>query len=219
MKPDLFEYLQGYLTDRRRELFKTVLAQRTRHFTVATEDVYQLHNTSAVMRSCDVFGIQDLHVVEEIEGKRLDKEIAMGAQKWVDLHRYNTTLDCIAALKAKGYQIVATTPHKDDTMLADFDISRKSAFFFGKEGEGLSDTVMKTADSYLKIPMYGFTESLNISVSAAIILQEVVARLRQSNINWQLSEAEKHETEIEWTKRSIKHVDEIIARYINSKNS
>lgn len=171
------------------------------------------------MRTCDVFGIQDLHVVEEKVSKRIDKEIAMGAQKWVSFNRYNSVKDCMKNLKNSGYQIIATTPHNNSTMLHDFDVTKKSAFFFGKESEGLSDTVMEAADGYLKIPMYGFTESLNISVSAAIILQSVVTKLKQSDINWKISDEEKLEIQFEWAKRTIKASDEIIERYydINSK--
>lgn len=209
----LYKYLQTYLTERRKELFQKILAERTRHFTVATEDVYQLHNTSAVMRTCDVFGIQDLHVVEERLGKRVDKEIAMGAQKWVSLKRYHSINDCIKNLRNDGYQIIATTPHDNSTLLHEFDVSKKSAFFFGKESEGLSDTVMQTADGFLKIPMYGFTESLNISVSVAIILQSMVSKMKQTNVNWQLSEAEKLEIEMEWMQKTIKSSKEIIERY------
>src|SRR5690606_26615450 len=197
-------YLETYLTEQRKDRFKQVLSERTRHFTVVTEDVYQLHNTSAVIRTCDVFGIQDLHVVEEKVSKRIDKEIAMGAQKWVSLKRYNSINDCIKNLKNSGYQIIATTPHNNSTLLHDFDVSQKSAFFFGKESEGLSDTVMNAADGFLKIPMYGFTESLNISVSVAIILQSVVSKMKQSKINWQLSEEEKFDIEMQWLKKTIK---------------
>lgn len=218
MDLELLKYLETYLTERRKERFKKVLSERTRHFTVVTEDVYQLHNTSAVMRTCDVFGIQDLHVVEEKVSKRIDKEIAMGAQKWVNFNRYNSIKECIKNLKDSGYQIIATTPHNDSTMLHDFDVSKKSAFFFGKENDGLSDTVMNAADGFLKIPMYGFTESLNISVSAAIILQSVVTKLKQSDVKWQLSEDEIPEIELEWIKRTIKASDEIIERY-HSENS
>ncbi len=213
MDLQLFEYLQSYLTERRRNLFDTVLAQRTRHFTVVTEDVYQMHNASAVMRSCDVFGIQDLHVIEERFGKKMDREIAMGAQKWVNLHRHQKVKDCISDLRSQGYQIVATTPHNDSCMLQDFDVSQKSAFFFGTEKEGVSQQVMDAADTYLKIPMFGFTESLNISVSAAIILQDVVTRMRSQNIPWQLSDSEILELKMQWTRNSIKSVDEIVARY------
>ncbi|MFD2564887.1 TrmH family RNA methyltransferase [Aquimarina rubra] len=209
----LLEYLESFLTSRRQSLYKKVIEQRTNYFTVAVEDVYQLHNTSAVIRSCDVFGIQNVHVIEEINAKRIDREIAMGAQKWVDINRYTTTKECINSLKKKGYQIIATTPHDDSIKLKDFDISKPSAFFFGQEQEGLSDTVLDAADTKLHIPMVGFTESLNISVSAAIILQQVTSLLRNSNIDWQLSEEEKLEKRFDWAKKVIKSHEKIIARY------
>ncbi|MDD3004639.1 RNA methyltransferase [Flavobacterium sp.] len=207
------EFLENILTDHRKERFAKVLAHRTNHFTVAMEDVFQLHNTSAVMRSCEVFGVQELNVVEEKFGKSIDKEIAMGAQKWVDVNRFENILSCIDSLKSKGYQIIATTPHENDCMLDDFDISKKSAFFFGTERDGLSEDVLKNADGFLKIPMVGFTESLNISVSAAITLQNLTSRLRKSNVNWQLSEQEILEKRLQWAKNSIKDIKRIEARY------
>jgi tRNA (guanosine-2'-O-)-methyltransferase len=210
----LVEYLETYLTKNRIERFNKVLDNRTKHFTVATEDVYQLHNTSAVMRSCDVFGIQELHVIEERNVKRIDREIAMGAQKWVDLVRHHSTKEAIKAIKSQGYQIVATTPHEEDCDLADFDFTKKSCFFFGRETQGLSDEVMKAADCYLKIPMVGFTESLNISVSAAIILQAVTQKMRSSNLEWQLIETEKLQKRFDWCKKTIKSFDEILDRYL-----
>ena len=209
----LLEYLETYLTDNRRERFNKVLAQRTKHFTVATEDVYQLHNTSAVMRTCDVFGMQEVNIVEEVNSKRIDGEIAMGAQKWVDLNRYHTTKSCIEDLKQKDYQIVATTPHAEDCDLIDFDITKRSCFFFGRETEGLSQQVIDQADCFLKIPMVGFTESLNISVSAAIILQNVTAQLRKSTIQWQLTEEEIIEKRFDWIKKTIKNYDAIVEHY------
>jgi tRNA (guanosine-2'-O-)-methyltransferase len=209
----LLEHLETFLTEARKEKFAKVLAQRTKHFTVATEDVYQLHNTSAVIRSCDVFGIQEVNIVEERNTKRIDSEIAMGAQKWVDLNRFHTVKECIADLKQKGYQIVATTPHTNDCELHEFDVTKKSCFFFGRETEGLSEDVLNAADCYLKIPMVGFTESLNISVSAAIILQHVTTKLRLSAINWKLSDEELLEKRLDWIKKTIKSYDEIVARY------
>ena len=213
MDNQLLEHLLSFLTERRKNLFEEVISKRTRHFTIATEDVYQLHNTSAVMRSCDVFGVQDLHVIEEKVSKKIDREIAMGAQKWVNVDRHNSTKECIDNLKENGYQIIATTPHNNSNELKDFDISKKSAFFFGKEKEGLSDIVLEAADGYLKIPMYGFTESLNISVSAAIILQTLITRLKDSNVDWELSEPEKNEIKLDWVKRSVKSSVKIIERF------
>ncbi|MBC8756821.1 RNA methyltransferase [Kordia sp. YSTF-M3] len=210
---ELLEHLEGYLTERRRGLFTKVLASRTRHFTVAVEDVYQLHNTSAVLRSCDVFGVQDVHVVEAQLGKKMDREIAMGAQKWVDIQRYSNTQTCIDTLKQQGYRIIATTPHTDSQYLHEFDVTQKAAFFFGKETEGLSEEVLAQADEFLKIPMVGFTESLNISVSAAITIQHVTNLLRNSDIAWQLTENEILEKRFDWCKKTIKSIDDIIKRY------
>lgn len=214
---DYLAYLEGFLTDSRKERFLNVLENRTNHFTIAMEDVYQLHNTSAVMRSCEVFGIQELNVVEQKFGKRIDTEIAMGAQKWVDINRFNSMQNCMDSLKEKGYQIIATTPHNDSCMLHEFDITKKSAIFFGTEKEGLSQEVIDQADGYLKIPMVGFTESLNISVSAAIIIQDITTRLRQSDVNWKLTEAEILEKRLSWCRNSIKDIKRIEERYYAEK--
>jgi len=207
------EFLENILTENRKERFLNVLKNRTRHFTVAVEDVFQMHNTSAVMRSCEVFGIQELNVIEQRFGKRIDKEIAMGAQKWVDINAFDSITGCLDNLQSRGYQIIATTPHEDDCLLEDFDISKPCALFFGTERDGLSEEIIKRADGFLKIPMVGFTESLNISVSAAIIIQNLTERLRKSNIQWQLSEDEIVEKRLQWAKNSIKDIKRIEARY------
>lgn len=210
---DYLAFLENILTENRKERFQKVLENRTKHFTIAVEDIFQLHNTSAVMRSCEVFGIQELNVIEQRYGKSIDKEIAMGAQKWVDINSFETVTECVNFLKAKGYQIIATTPHENDCLLDDFDISKPSALFFGTERDGLSDDVLKVADGFLKIPMVGFTESLNISVSAAIIIQNLMQRLRNSNIKWQLTEEEILEKRMSWAKNSIKDIKRIEQRY------
>jgi len=212
----LLAYLESYLTENRRQRFDKVIEERTKHFTVATEDVYQLHNTSAVIRSCDVFGIQEVHIVEERNSKRIDREIAMGAQKWVDLNRFHSVKTCIQDLKQKGYQIVATSPHANNCLLHEFDVTKKSCFFFGRETEGLSQEVIDQADTFLKIPMYGFTESLNISVSAAIVLQHVTTKLKQTDIDWKLSLEERLQKRLDWIKKTIKSYDEIVERFYES---
>jgi len=216
---DYLNFLENILTENRKAKFLKVLENRTKHFTVVVEDVFQMHNASAVMRSCEVFGIQELNVIEQRFGKSIDKEIAMGAQKWVDINKFETVTNCIDALKSRGYQIIATTPHENDCLLDDFDISRPSALFFGTEKDGLSKEVLQKADGFLKIPMAGFTESLNISVSAAIIIQNLTNRLRQSNIDWHLSESEILEKRLSWAKCSIKDIKRIEQRYfLENKN-
>ncbi|SEB48165.1 tRNA (guanosine-2'-O-)-methyltransferase [Tenacibaculum sp. MAR_2009_124] len=217
---DLLTYLEGYLTENRKTLFQKVLTERTKHFTVVLEDIYQPHNASAVVRSCDIFGIQDVYAIENRYTNKVSRHVAKGSQKWLDLHRYkndgDNTKQCLSDLKAKGYQIIGTTPHNDSCYLSDFDISKKSAFVFGVEKEGISEYVKEHADGFLKIPMVGFTESLNISVAAAIILQDVTARLRNSSINWQLSDEHKQDIYMDWLRKSIKNVDKLIDHYHSS---
>ncbi|MBT8300029.1 MAG: RNA methyltransferase [Maribacter sp.] len=209
----LLAYLEEFISNDRKERFLKVLEERTKYITVAIEDVFQLHNTSAVIRSCEVFGIQTAHIIENRFGKMLDKNIAMGAQQWVDVKRYGDSASCIAYMRREGYQIIATSPNIDSCFLEDFEIDKKTALFFGTEKEGLSKEVMQEADGFLKIPMAGFTESLNISVSAAIILQHLSTKLRRQALPWQLSDSEKMDIRLEWTKKSINSIDAIINRY------
>ena len=211
--PDLLSYLETYITPERLKRFNDVLRERTNYITVAIEDVFQMHNASAVIRSCDVFGIQKAHIIEDRFGECVDKNIAMGAQKWVDIERYSNAKSCIHNLRNNGYKIIATTPNNDSTLLEDFKLEHKMALFFGTEKEGLSPEVLEQADGTLKIPMSGFSESLNISVSAAIILYNLTLQLKRSNLPWSLTEEEILEKRLDWTKKSIKSIDEIIERY------
>lgn len=209
-------YLETFISENRKERFLDILAQRSKHFTVAVEDIFQLHNTSAVLRTCEVFGVQELNVIEEKYGKTIDKEIALGAQKWVDVNRYSSTGECIKKLRNRGYRIIATSPHEESCFLEDFDVSQPAALFFGTERLGLSDEVLREADGFLKIPMIGFTESLNISSSAAIIIQHLSSRLRRSDIKWQLTEDEMLEKRIDWAQKTIKDIDFVTSRYLES---
>ena len=212
---DYLHFLENILTENRKSKFLKVLQNRTKHFTIAVEDIFQMHNSSAVMRSCEIFGIQELNVIEQRYGKSIDKEIAMGAQKWVDINTFDSVTNCVDDLKNKGYQIIATTPHENDCLLDDFDISKPSAFFFGTERDGLSQEILQKADGFLKIPMVGFTESLNISVSAAIIIQNLMNRLQKSAVDWHLSEEEMLIKRLAWAKNSIKDIKRIEARYFS----
>lgn len=211
---DFLNYLEKYITTERKQKFIEVLNNRTKFLTVVLEDVYQLHNTSAVLRSCDVFGVQDVYVVEERFGKKIEKEIALGAQKWVNVHRFNSTQTCIDSLRKSGYQILATSPHIESHTLDDYTLTKPTAFFFGTEKMGISKEVEKLADGFIKIPMVGFSESLNISVSASILLEKMTSQLRKSNLNWQLSENDKFELILDWTKKSVRNLKSLEADYI-----
>lgn len=213
----LSTYLENFVTERRRQLFDDVLNKRTKHFTVVLEDLFEKHNISAVARSCDIFGIQDLHIIENRYDSYVSNHVAKGAQKWIDFHNYNklehNTQLCMDNLRKQGYQIIATTPHTDSCILEDFDITKKTAFVFGVEKAGVSDLIMNQADGFLKIPMVGFTESLNVSVAAALILNNITQKLRKSDVDWKLANSEKESIKLEWMKKSIKSIDLILKRF------
>ena len=218
MTDDLLRYLESYLTENRKELFQKVLDERTKHFTVVLEDIYQPHNTSAVIRSCDIFGVPDVYTIENEFTNKISRHVARGSHKWVDIHRFkkdiDNTIPCLDHVHKQGYQLIATTPHIDSTYLPDFDITKKTAFIFGREKGGISDIIKERADGFLKIPMYGFTESLNISVAVAIILQHVTNKLKVSDADWQLQSSEKREIYERWVRKTIKNVDMIVDHYL-----
>jgi tRNA (guanosine-2'-O-)-methyltransferase len=217
------EYLKQFITGRRWELFKQVIEKRTRYITVVLEDIFQAQNASAVLRTCDCFGIQDVHIIENTNEFQINPDVELGAAHWLNLNSYNVqknnTLSAIDNLRRKGYRIVATTPHSNDTELENFDLNKgKVALFFGSEQPGLSQIMLDNADEFLKIPMYGFTESFNISVSAAIILHHLKYKLEQTPIKWQLPEDEKKEILLNWLKYSIKDSELIIKEYKRRNN-
>lgn len=212
-------FLEGFSNDNRKELLRKNVEDRTRYITLVLEDIFQAQNASAVIRTCDCFGIQDLHVIENYNSYKLNPDVVMGASKWVDLHRHHkeerNTLSTISKLKSQGYRIVATTPHTNDILLPDFDLSKgKAAFFFGTERTGLSDEVMNNADEFVKIPMYGFTESFNISVSAALVLSHLTTALRRSNVEWRLSDNEKLELNLKWLRKTVRSGDELLEEFL-----
>jgi len=214
---DYYNHIAPMLSDRRKDLFDVILAQRTRHFTVILEDLYQKHNTSAIVRSCDIFGVQDVHIIENKYKSYMSNQVGKGSQKWLDFHRYRekqiNTQDCIDAIKNQGYQLIVTSPHNDSCLLQNFDITKKSAFVFGVEKAGVSETMFEQADGFLKIPMVGFTESLNVSVAAAITLQSVTERLRNSDMQWQLSKDDIFYKKLEWMEKTIKSIEKVKERY------
>ncbi len=186
-KAALYEQATQFFSENKRALFDRLAPLRTRHISVVLEDIYQSHNASAVLRSCDCFGVQDVHVVEARNPFNPAGDVAVGSSKWVDYYRYNSIQDVYRNLHAKGYRIVATLPHENDTMIGDLDISQPTALVFGTELTGLTQEAIDGADAYVKIPMYGFTESFNISVCAALSLFSLTERMRRdTSLQWRL---------------------------------
>lgn len=212
MKEKLIDYLSQFVTENKRKKMDEVLDMRTRYLTIVLEDIYQPQNASAVIRTCDCFGIQDLYIIENKNKYKTNPDVTLGSAKWVNTLKFkkrnaNNTLDCINDLKSKGYKIIATSPHENDVNLDDLSLDTKTALFMGNEKEGISDEVIKHADGFMKIPMSGFTESLNISVSAAICIHHLVQKLWNSPINWKLTEQEKEEIKLKWIKKIIKKAE------------
>jgi tRNA (guanosine-2'-O-)-methyltransferase len=222
MSEHLIQYLSGFVTERRLKLFDSVLEQRTRYLTIALEDIFQPHNASAVLRSCECFGVQDIHIIENQNTWEISKDVALGSHKWLNIHRYNqnpeNTVEALKQIKNNGYRIIATSPHKRNHNLEDFDVTGgKFALLFGSELNGLSKAALDAADGFLRIPMNGFTESLNISVTAAICIHHLTSAIRKKNIKWQLTNSEKQEIKLDWLKQSIRRSELIIKAYYEQK--
>lgn len=200
--------LYDIITPNKREMFDRIAADRTRFITVVLENIYQEHNASAVLRTCDCFGIQELHVIEKNNQYKIQHDIALGAGRWVNVYNYNKgetpTRDCIQKLKDRGYKIVATTPHEQDQTIYDFPLDQPMALVFGTERKGISEEVIEMADAFVKIPMYGFTESFNISVSAALVLNVIRHRLDTATIAWKLSSEEQVALKLKWCRKILR---------------
>jgi len=221
-KQQLYAFLSGFISENKRNKFEEIILQRTRHITVVLEDIFQPHNASAVLRTCDCFGIQDVHIIENNNKYEINPDVALGSTKWLSLYKYhsaaNNTLDCLRHLKDSGYRIVATTPHKKDYTPETLPIDNKTALVFGTEMGGLTPKVLEMADGFVKIPMYGFTESLNISVSAALLVRSITERLHNSEIPWQLTEEESLDIRISWAKSVVKKADLLENEFLRKIN-
>ncbi len=222
LKAQLIQYLRQFATEDRWQRINKVIDKRTRYVSVILEDIYQPHNASAVLRSCDCFGIQDVHIIENKNEFDPNKGVTIGADQWISLQSYNqpdinNTEHCYQQLKEKGYQIIATTPHENDVTIDEVSLDKKTALVFGAELTGLSDYALEHADGYAKIPMAGFSESFNISVSAALCLYELSTRLRQSRDDWELDESEKLDLQFNWLKNSVRAPEKLIQRFLEEE--
>src|ERR1700739_3698074 len=215
---ELINYLSGFVTEERKKRFAEVMKNRTRYVSIALEDIYQPHNASAVLRSCDCFGIQNVHIIEHENKYTVNPDLALGSYTWLTMHKdnktTNNTMSCIESLKAKGDAIAVPSPHKDSYTIETVPLNKKLALFFGTEMQGMSEQLEKNAEIFVKIPMLGFTESFNISVAAALSMYTLSSRLRKENINWQLSETEQDEIMVQWLRNTIPRADILEKDYL-----
>ena len=219
LREKIIEYLKQFVTESRQTRLAEILGNRTRHVTVVLEDLFQAQNISAVLRTCDCYGVQDVYVIQHRNEFEANKEISMGADKWLTIHEFphseHNVKECIDRLHEQGYWVAATLPDEQKRTIFDLPVEQKTAFLFGTELTGLSEEAIKYADGNVLIPMYGFTESFNISNSAAIILSHFTEKMRHSSVKWQLSDEEKEELFFEWLQKSVKDPDGLIRQYFS----
>ncbi|MGC3946961.1 MAG: RNA methyltransferase [Chryseolinea sp.] len=218
----VFEHLAQFVTDHKKQGIERVLANRTKHISVVLEDIFQSQNASAVIRTCECMGLQEVHVVENITKYSINPRVLKGSNKWMNISKHasrkvNNTVACVSHLKEHGYTILALDPDPDGQSIFDIDIaSSKVALVFGNELRGLSTTALDLCDTKVKIPMYGFTESLNISVSVAICLSTLVKRLRESGANTGLSDEEKDAIRLSWYRKIVRNSSVIEREFLRT---
>jgi tRNA (guanosine-2'-O-)-methyltransferase len=218
-KQALIAYLEQHVTQRKQAKIQEVAAQRTKHVTVLLEDIFQQHNASAIVRSVECFGIQDLHIVQDRFSFSVNSGVAMGSSKWISMYRYASTHEAFQTLKKEGYRIVATTPHARASNLEDLPLDRKLVLVFGTENIGLSSYALEHADEYVKIPMHGFTQSFNVSVSAALTLYHITTALRASTIPWSLDGDLRLDIRLAWLKKAIRGSAELEKMFFESRKN
>ena len=222
LEEELIKYLKKFVTKKRLNTFQKKIDLRSNHLTLVLEDVFQSRNISAAIRSADCFGLQKVHIIENKNKYITDKTVSLGASKWLNIVHHNqkekNTEDCIRKLKTQGYQIIAATPNNHDITLEDIDIkNNKVAILLGTELTGLSEEALSLSDKKMKIEMYGFTESLNISVSAAICCQKLSSKLRKERSDWRLNEEEKNTLLLNCLRNTIKSSKQIEQKFMREK--
>jgi tRNA (guanosine-2'-O-)-methyltransferase len=208
----LTEHLSKFVSDHKKDFMDRVLSERTRHITIVLENIYQSQNASAALRTCECMGIQDIHIIENTAKYELNIRVLKGSDKWLNLMRYrtkgmNNTETCFRNLRENGYRIFVADPSEGGVSINDLDVNDKVALLFGNELRGASDYALEHADGKIRIPMVGFTESLNISVSVAICLNTLLQKIKQLDHPVLLTQDEKDQLRLSWLKKMVKRSD------------
>jgi tRNA (guanosine-2'-O-)-methyltransferase len=217
----LSNHLAQFVSDHKKEFVDRVLNERTRYVTIVLENIYQSQNASATLRTSECLGLQEVHIVENTAKYHLNIRVLKGADKWLELHRYrtpgvNNTEACFTKLKSEGYRIFVADPAEDGVSIEELSANQKIALVFGNELRGVSAYAVENADGKIRIPMYGFTESLNISVSVAICLSTLMKKLRESGVDFHLREEEKRLIKLEWFKKIVKRSDLLAREFLRT---
>ncbi|WP_420319112.1 TrmH family RNA methyltransferase [Ekhidna sp.] len=205
------DILEEFVSENKQAHVGRVLSQRTRHVTLVFEDIDKSHNVSAVLRTAECMGIQDLHFIQNKNSYNVNPGITQGAAKWVSMlhhNKYGNNIDaCYDELRNNGYKIFATSLNHTSRSIHELNPSDKTAFVFGTESDGISEEAGEKADGFVHIPMQGFTESFNLSVSAAICLTIFKLKLKE----WPpLTDQEKLVLRSEWYRKIVREADLIL---------
>lgn len=207
------EYLSQFILPERFETLSRTVSNRTKYMTLVAENMFHPQNASALVRHCEAFGVQTLHTVQTFCRFNPNVDIVRGTDKWIDMYHHTSTAEALQHLKGEGYRIIATSPHYQSCTPESFDVTKgKFAIVMGTEKTGISDEVMAAADEFLKIPMCGMVESLNVSACAAIIIYMLSERMRHEVNGWQMTEAEQITTLYHWMIHSVKDARPLLER-------
>ncbi|MDR0518293.1 MAG: RNA methyltransferase [Fibromonadaceae bacterium] len=191
------------LTDRRQQIFEAVAALRTKHFCLVLEDFYDPHNISAVIRTSEVFGLQNVHIIEEDNSYKVNKAILKGSLKWLNAFVYSKRTTALAELKKQGYKIAIASTHAVKT-LPELDLFKPTAFYLGAEFRGNHPDTLEQADEHFILPQYGLTESLNVSVAAGVLLAHLDMFMKsKGREKFSLLKKEQEALVLEWRNRHL----------------
>ena len=207
------EYLAEFMQPERLATLRRAIDSRPKYMTLLAENMFHPQNASALVRHCEAFGVQSMHTVQTLCKFNPNVDIVRGTDKWIDIYHHRSTAEALAHLKSEGYRIVATTPHRESCTPESFDVTKgKFAIVMGTEKTGISDEVMAAADEFLRIPMCGMVESLNVSACAAIIVYMLSERMRHEVEDWKMTEEEQIRTLHHWLVDTVKDAEALLKR-------
>lgn len=211
------EAVRPMLTDERIQRVESVLDARLDGLAVVIENLHDPHNGAAAIRSIEAVGLTTLHVVETVEHFRASSAISIGAEKWIDVVRHKRISDCAEHLRSAGFTIYAACPGSEYD-IESVDISRPCAIVFGNEHAGLTDAAIACCDRQITIPMHGFTQSFNLSVSVAVTMHRLAVRRRATLASTgDLDDRKRAFLRARWYALGVRGLDAIVARHVSSQ--
>ncbi|MBW8359657.1 MAG: RNA methyltransferase [Weeksellaceae bacterium] len=214
-----FNYLKRFLTDERLTKIERYAAESSGYALPVMEDIFQFRNAAAIVRSVEACGFHKIVAMESENEFNPYLKVTKGAETWVEVEKMPHSLESLQEIKNRGYKILAVSPENNATMLPDYDLKEPVALVFGTEKEGVTDEILDFADETLAVPMYGFTESFNVSVAAAICFYELRQKLIKSGIEYKLTGDKLWELKVRWARNSIPRGEQVLEHYLREMNS